>query len=87
MNGCLHKASELAPDERLVVERWLGRPVGQDETITLTAYPEPSESEREAAWRQVMAAADTIGSRVHADEAEVDDLVDEAIRDIRGRRT
>ena len=35
-----HKAGDLARDERLVVERWLGRDLANDETISVNAYRE-----------------------------------------------
>ena len=83
MNGCLHKASDLAPDERLVVERWLGRPVSEDETITLTTYREASEAERRAAGREFMALAKEIGSRAEDNQEEIGALVDEAVQSVR----
>jgi hypothetical protein len=49
LRGCtmsdhsVHKVGELAHDERLLVERWLGRALSNDETISLNAYrPHPA---------------------------------------------
>jgi hypothetical protein len=36
-NHSVHKAIDLAHDERLLVERWLGRALANDETISVNA--------------------------------------------------
>jgi hypothetical protein len=83
----VHKASDLAVDERLVVERWLGCVLSSDETISVNAYcahPAPNGNERETLWLGIMAQADEIGSRAAGiDEQEVDELLDEAFAEIR----
>lgn len=85
----IHKAGDLPSDERLLVERWLGRPLSNDETITVSVYrphPAPSGDERESLRREILAQAREIGSRVHeADEKELDALLDEAFADARGK--
>ena len=89
-NHSVHKASDLAPDERMFVERWLGRALSRDETVTLNAYrphPAPSGVERDALRRNIIAQACEIGSRgPDVSEDEADALVDEAFAEIRGRR-
>jgi len=86
----VHKAGDLAHDERLVVERWLGRALSNDETISLSAYrphSAPAGDERESLRREIVAQAQEIGSRVQdVNEKDVDTLVDEAISATRGRR-
>lgn len=86
----VHKVDELAHDERLLVERWLGRALSNDETISLNAYrphPAPTGGEREILRREVVTQAQEIGSRVQdVSEKDVDTLVDEAISATRGRR-
>jgi hypothetical protein len=86
----VHKAGDLAPDERLLLERWLGRPLSNDETISVNAYrphPPPIGDEREILRREIVAQAREIGSRVQdAHEEDVDALVDEAFSATRGRR-
>ena len=86
----IHKAGDLARDERLLVERWLGRPLSNDETISVNAYrphPAPIGEEREALRQEIVTQARDIGSRVpDALEEDVDALVDEAIGATRGRR-
>jgi hypothetical protein len=38
----VHKANELPRDERLLVERWLGRVLSDDETISVNVYRTPA---------------------------------------------
>jgi hypothetical protein len=86
----IHKASELAGDERLVVERWLGRTLSNDETISISAYrphtpPDPHKGE--ALRRAIVAQAREIGSRAgDIAEREIEDLLGEAFEDARSRR-
>lgn len=86
----VHKAGDLARDERLLVERWLGRPLSNDETISVNAYrphAAPIGNEPEVLWREIMTQAREIGSRVQdADEKEIDALIDEAFAATRGGR-
>jgi hypothetical protein len=74
----------------MFVERWLGRALFRDETVTLNAYrphAAPAGAECEALWRNVIAQAREIGSRgQEVSEDEADALVDEAFAEIRGRR-
>ena len=68
-NHSVHKASDLASDERMFVERWLGRALSTDETVTLKAYlphAAPAGAERDALRRSIIAQAREIGSRGHA---------------------
>ena len=85
----VHKAGDLARDERMLVERWLGRPLSNDETISVNAYrphSAPTGDQREILRREIVTQAQEIGSRVHdADEKDVDALLDEAIAATRGR--
>jgi hypothetical protein len=74
----------------MFVERWLGRALFRDETVTLNAYrphTAPTGAEREALRRNIIAQAREIGSRgPDVSEDEADALVDEAFAEIRGRR-
>jgi hypothetical protein len=89
-NHSVHKASDLAPDERVFIEGWLGRALSTDETVTLNAYrphAAPAGAERETLRRDIIAEAREIGSRGQdVSEDEADALVDEAFAEIRGRR-
>ncbi len=86
----VHKAGDLARDERLLVERWLGRPLSNDETISVNAYRphlSPTGDEREILRREIVTQAQEIGSRAKdANEKDVDELLDEAYSAIRARR-
>jgi hypothetical protein len=85
-----HRASDLARDERLLVERWLGRALANDETISVNAYrphSAPTGEEREILRREIATQAREIGSRVpDVNDEEVDALLDEAISANRDRR-
>ena len=89
-NHSVHKASDLAPDERTFVERWLGRALSRDETVTLNAcrpHTAPAGADRDALRRNIIAQAREIGSRGQdISEDEADALVDEAFAEIRGPR-
>ncbi len=86
----VHKACDLAPDERAVVERWLGRHLVDDDTVSVNVYhphSAPNGDEREVLWREILSQAREIGSRVpDASEKEVDALLDEAYAATRGKR-
>jgi hypothetical protein len=61
----VHKASDLPHDERLIVERWLGRVLLNDETISVNAYrphSAPGGGEREVLRREIMTQAREIAS-------------------------
>jgi hypothetical protein len=89
-NHSVHKAAELAPDERLLVERWLGRALSDNETVSVSAYRShvaPSGDQREALRRAIVSQSQEIGSRAQdVTEEEVDSLLDEAFTEIRGKR-
>jgi hypothetical protein len=86
----VHKAGDLAHDERLLVERWLGRSLSNDETISVNAYwphSAPKGDECEALRREIVAQAQEIGSRGQdATEDEVEALLDEALAAARAKR-
>jgi hypothetical protein len=89
-NHSLHKAGEMPRDQRLLVERWLGRVLSDDETIGVSVYrphPAPAGPELAALRREIVAHAQEIGTRAQGvTEDEVDALVDEAFDETRGRR-
>jgi hypothetical protein len=86
----IHKADELPRDERLLVERWLGRVLSDDETISVNVYrphPAPDAGLREALRREIVAHTHEIGSRAqNVTGDEVDALIDEAFAETRGKR-
>ena len=89
-NHSVLKAVDLARDERLLIERWLGRPLSDDETISVNAYQAhsaPNGEQREILRKEIVTQACEIGSRVQdANEKDIDALVDDAITATRGRR-
>ena len=86
-NYAVRKASDLAPEQRALIERWLGRPLAVDETISLSAYrahPAPTATERQGLRRDIITEAREIGARAgDISEQEAGALVDEALRQIR----
>jgi hypothetical protein len=83
-----HRASDLAGDERLIVERWPGRALSNDERISVNAYRPhavPDSARRQP--RDIVAQAREIGARAEdIADREIEDLIGEAFADIRGRR-
>jgi hypothetical protein len=86
----VHKATDLARDERLLAERLLGRALSDDETISVNAYrphEAPTAAEREVLRREIVTQAQEIGSRAQdANEKSIDTLIDEAFTAARSRR-
>jgi hypothetical protein len=85
----IHRASDLAGDERQIVERWLGRALSNDETISINAYrphAAPDSAKRQGLRRDIVAQAREIGSRADdiADQ-DLEDLLGEAFDAVRGR--
>jgi hypothetical protein len=82
-NSYVHKASDLVREERMLVERWLGRPLSDDETVSLNVYRPhraPTGFEREALRKDILSQAREIGSRAQPlSETDAAGLIDEAI--------
>jgi hypothetical protein len=87
----IHRASDLAGDERLIVERWLGRQVSNDETISINAYRAhipPDGRKREILRQDIVDQAREIGARAEEmTDQEMEDLLGEAFATVRGRRS
>jgi len=81
------RASDLAPEERHLLERWLGRSLSDEETVSLNVYkphPAPTGPERESLRQAIISQAREIGLRApESSEQEADALVDQALADIR----
>ena len=73
----------------LLIERWLGRSLAPDESISVNAHrphDAPTGVEREALRREIVAQAREIGLRAQeAGDEEADDILHEAIAHVRGR--
>lgn len=85
----IHRAGDLAGDERMIVERWLGRALANDETISVNAYRPhiaPDSARRQGLRREIVAQALEIGTRAkNIPNQEIEDLVSEAFADVRSR--
>jgi len=81
-NSALRKARELSEDVRDALERLLGRPLQEEETISVQTYPTheaPTGRERDEAWRRLMERIDKTAARVATvPDAELNALIDEA---------
>jgi hypothetical protein len=86
----VHEVSDLASDERLLLERWLGRTLSGDETISLKAYrphAAPAGANLDTLRRDIIAQAREMALRAgNISEAELDTLLDEAFSETRGKR-
>ena len=85
----VHKAADLAGDERMIVERWPGRSLANDETISVNAYrphAAPDVNARDFLRREIAAQAHEIGCRAEGiTEPELDSILNEAFAKIRGK--
>ena len=78
----IRRANDLAVDERLIVERWLGRAVSNEETISIKAYRPhagPGDLKQQRLRHDIVGQAREIGSRAgDATDRELDELPGEA---------
>ena len=84
----VHKVSDLGQEERLLFERWLGRSLSLDETISVNAWrphSPPSGNGLEAIRCDIVGQAVETGSRApEMARDEIDALVEEAYAATRG---
>ncbi|HLI85779.1 MAG TPA: hypothetical protein VKV17_17830 [Bryobacteraceae bacterium] len=82
-NNALCKAGELTPPIREAFESVLGRRLGDDEAVSIHAYPPrpaPTGQERADAYRRLLEAGEKFAQRVkNVPEQEIDAAVDEAV--------
>ncbi len=82
----IHKAKDLSPDQRVVIESLLGRRVLEDETVSIRAFEPPALSDER---RQEIAAqlrkyfADVDAGRKPDFTEDTEEILDEAIRSSR----
>jgi hypothetical protein len=80
----------LGQDERLLFERWLGRALSSDETISVNAWrphSPPSGNRLETPRRDIVSQADEIGARApEMAPDEIASLVEEALAAARNSR-
>jgi hypothetical protein len=82
----IHKAKDLSPDQKLLIENLLGRRVLEDEAISVRAFEPPAlsdERRRQIADDLKRYFAEVDASRKPASADEADDVVTEAIRSSR----
>jgi hypothetical protein len=82
----IHKAKDLSPDQKLLIENLLGRRVLEDEAISVRAFEPPAlsdERRRQIADDLKRYFAEVDASRKAASADEADDVVTEAIRSSR----
>ena len=85
-NGSLHKVAELSADARHAMESMLGRPLGDDEAISVNVYkPGPTGvAAREDISRRLRERIDKTAKGVQGvPEAEIDGAIDEAVDHVR----
>jgi hypothetical protein len=82
----IREVKDLSPDQRLAIESLLGRPVSEQETVSVHAFePPPISGQRRReiaeALRQYFAEVDANRQPVSAEQA--DEIIDEAMRSSR----
>lgn len=82
----IHKAKDLSPDQRLLLESLLGRPVTEREAVSVRAFEPPVLSDQR---RQEIVAelerlfSEAAASRYSASDDQDENLVTEAMRSTR----
>ncbi|MGA2770346.1 MAG: hypothetical protein ABSG26_05985 [Bryobacteraceae bacterium] len=84
----IRDVKDLSPDQKIAVESLLGRPVSEQETVSVQAFQPPTISDQRrqeivGALRQYFAEVDAKRQPVSAREA--DDIINEAMRESRQR--
>ena len=84
----VHQVKDLSADQRLVIESLVGRPLRDDESLTIRPShilkEAPTGKERERLFRQYQDHLDELARRVtHVSEDEIEAAIDEAIRHVR----
>ena len=82
----IRNVKDLSPDQKIAVESLLGRPVSEQETVSVQAFDPPAISDQRRqeiaeALRQYFAEVDAKRQPVSAEEA--DDILNEAMRSSR----
>ena len=82
----IHRARDLSPDQKLLIERLLGRRVLEDEAISVHAFEPPAvpdERRGEIAEELRKYCAEVDANRSPASPDEADEVITEAIRSTR----
>jgi len=82
----IHKAKDLSPDEKLLIEHLLGRRVLEDEAISVRAFEPPALSEErrlEIARQLQQYFSELDASRKAGSPDQADEVITEAVRSVR----
>ena len=89
-NIAIQKANELPPDARRAVEQVLGRPLEQDEEVSIMAFSPheaPTGETRQALARQLEDRIARTAERVrNIPEEEQEAAIDEAVNHVRSKQ-
>ena len=92
-NTVMHKAGDLSPDERRIVETLLGRAIQEDENISVRSFrgkiikSAPTREAREDAFRRLRARIEDTARRAQGvPEGEIDAAIEEAADYVRHHR-
>lgn len=80
------EAKNLSPDQKIVIENILGRPILEDESVSVRAFEPPSLSDERRA--EILHGLDAYFAEVDAQRqsvspAEADEILNEALRSTR----
>jgi len=82
----IHKAKDLSPDQKQLIERLVGRSVLEDESISIRAFEPPFVSDKrrnEIVDELKRYFAEVDANRKAASPEEADELLNEAMRSTR----
>jgi hypothetical protein len=84
----IHQVKDLSADQRLAIESLVGRPLRDDESLTIRPShilkEAPSGKERERLFRQYQDHLDELAGRVRdVSEDVIEATIDEAVRHVR----
>jgi hypothetical protein len=84
-DGALRRVAELPADARHAIEGMLGRPLREDEALSVNVYkPAPRGAVREGISRRLLERIDKTAKKVEGvPEAEIDAAIDEAVDYVR----
>ena len=84
-NGALHKVAELSVDARHAMESLLGRPLRDDEAVSVNVYkPALTGAARDEVSRRLRERIDKTAQKGQGmPEAEIDAAIDEAVDHVR----
>jgi hypothetical protein len=84
----VHQVKDLSADQRLAIESLVGRPLRDDESLTIRPShilkEAPTGKERERLFRQYQDHLDELARRVtNVSEDEIEAAIDEAVKHVR----